>query len=55
MMKSKNLYNDKYTKIKKIGEGSYGCVYLVRNEEDGKNYAMKKFYLDHVYSILNTL
>jgi serine/threonine protein kinase len=48
MMKKQYLYGGKYSKIKKIGEGSFGCVYLVKNEEDGKFYAMKKFYLDNV-------
>ena len=25
---NKKLYNNKFEKIKKIGEGSYGCVYI---------------------------
>jgi hypothetical protein len=40
-------YNNKYTKIRKIGDGAFGCVYLV-NDEEGNSFAMKKFYLDHV-------
>ena len=50
-MNNKNLYGGKYKKIKKIGDGSFGCVYLVENAEDNKQYAMKKFYLDNVIYI----
>jgi serine/threonine protein kinase len=46
------LFNSKYRKIKKIGEGSFGCVYLVEDLE-GKSFAMKKFYLDNVKLEIN--
>lgn len=34
---------DKYEKIKKIGEGSYGQVFKCRNKENGEIVAIKKF------------
>ncbi|CAF0794726.1 unnamed protein product [Didymodactylos carnosus] len=34
---------DKYEKIKKIGEGSYGQVFKCRNKESGETVAIKKF------------
>lgn len=34
---------DKYEKIKKIGEGSYGQVFKCRNKENGETVAIKKF------------
>ena len=42
------LYNNKYTKVSKIGGGSFGAVYLVKEKDTGKLYAMKKFYLDNL-------
>jgi serine/threonine protein kinase len=32
---------EKYLLQKKIGQGSYGEVYLAKNIEDGKDYAVK--------------
>jgi hypothetical protein len=32
---------DKYTKIRYIGNGSFGTVYLIKRIEDGKYFAMK--------------
>ena len=29
MLKKKKIYNQKYEKMKKLGEGAYGVVYLV--------------------------
>jgi len=37
------LFMDKYEKIKKIGEGSYGQVFKCRNKENGEIVAIKKF------------
>ena len=34
---------DKYEKIKKIGEGSYGQVFKCRDKETGETVAIKKF------------
>lgn len=34
---------DKYDKIAKIGEGSYGVVYKCRNKDTGQLVAIKKF------------
>lgn len=39
------LYNGKYLKVRKIGFGSYGKVYLVV-DKNNKSFAMKKYYLD---------
>lgn len=42
------LYNNKYIKVSKIGGGSFGAVYLVKEKDTNKVYAMKKFYLDNL-------
>ena len=34
---------DKYEKLGKIGEGSYGVVFKCRNRETGSHVAIKKF------------
>lgn len=34
---------EKYEKLSKIGEGSYGVVYKCRNRETGSQVAIKKF------------
>jgi serine/threonine protein kinase/CRP-like cAMP-binding protein len=34
-------YINNYHILGELGKGSYGCVYLVRNEDTGKDYAMK--------------
>ena len=36
---------NQYLKIKTIGEGCYSKVKLMKNVEDGKLYAMKKYNL----------
>jgi serine/threonine protein kinase len=36
-------FMDKYEKIRKIGEGSYGQVFKCRNKETGQIVAIKKF------------
>uniref|UniRef100_A0A8C4SC18 non-specific serine/threonine protein kinase n=1 Tax=Erpetoichthys calabaricus TaxID=27687 RepID=A0A8C4SC18_ERPCA len=33
---------DKYTKVNKIGEGSFGKAVLVRSKKDGKQYVIKE-------------
>ena len=35
------LYNNKYIKVSKIGGGSFGAVYLVKEKDTNKLYAMK--------------
>ena len=49
--KVENLPKQNYEKICKIGYGAFGCVYKVqvKNEEETKIYALKKFFLDSVY------
>ena len=42
------IYNNKYIKVSKIGGGSFGAVYLVKDKDTEKLYAMKKFYLDNL-------
>jgi serine/threonine protein kinase len=42
------LYNNKYVKVSKIGGGSFGSVYIVKDKNTNKLYAMKKFYLDNL-------
>ena len=37
------FYMDKYEKIRKIGEGSYGQVFKCRNKDTGQIVAIKKF------------
>jgi len=37
---------DKYTKIEKVGEGTYGVVYKARNNKTGEIVAMKKIRLE---------
>lgn len=34
---------DKYERISKLGEGSYGVVYKCRNKDNGQIVAIKKF------------
>jgi serine/threonine protein kinase len=35
-------YNNKYSIIKQIGQGSFGTVYLVNDIKDQKEYALKE-------------
>eukprot|EP00128_Syssomonas_multiformis_P006223 Colp12_sorted_trinity150504_noHs@8796 len=37
---------DKYEKIDKLGEGTYGIVYKARNKETGETVALKRIRLD---------
>ena len=46
--KQEKIYNGKYIKLSKIGGGSFGQVYLVKDIKTNKEYAMKKFYLDNL-------
>ena len=35
------LEMDKYLSVKKIGDGTYGCVYLAKNKDNGDRVAIK--------------
>ncbi len=37
---------DKYVKIDKLGEGTYGIVYKAKNKENGQIVALKRIRLD---------
>jgi serine/threonine protein kinase len=37
----RDIYFGKYKPIKKIGEGSFGMIYLAVNEQTGEKYALK--------------
>ena len=37
---------DKYEKLERIGEGTYGVVYKARNLDSGQIYALKKIRLE---------
>lgn len=39
------IYNKKYKKIRRLGNGTYGKVYLIQDFNTMEFYAMKKFYL----------
>ena len=41
---------DKYVKIKKIGEGSFGTALLVRSKESGKQMVVKEINMSKVIS-----
>lgn len=57
-IKRRNLRADQFEKIKLIGRGAFGDVYVVRDKEDGQIYAMKilkKTELIKKGQIINTL
>ena len=39
------FYFDDYSRIKKIGEGGYGRVYLCTNNDTGLEFALKEVYV----------
>lgn len=41
---------DKYEKVKKIGEGSFGKAVLVKSKEDGRQYVIKEIGISAVSS-----
>lgn len=41
---------DKYEKVKKIGEGSFGKAILVKSKEDGRQYVIKEIGISGVTS-----
>jgi len=42
-----NQVNQRYEKVQKIGEGTYGVVYKAKDKVDGKFVALKKIRLEH--------
>jgi len=42
-----NQVNQRYEKVQKIGEGTYGVVYKAKDRVDGKFVALKKIRLEH--------
>ncbi len=47
-MSSQFRENENYTRIRQLGEGSYGKVYLVQGTSDGSPYVIKQFDLDEM-------
>ena len=43
---------EKYSKIKKIGEGSFGKALLVRHKESGKQMVVKEINMSRVSSVI---
>ena len=39
---------DKYVKVKKIGEGSFGKALLVKGKDDGRHYVVKEINISKV-------
>ena len=42
---------DKYQKIEKLGQGTYGIVYKARNKETGQFVALKRIRLDNLNEV----
>ena len=42
MSSSQSVLGDPYTRVKQLGQGSFGWVMLVRDERDGQLYVMKE-------------
>ena len=40
-METEDYIDNKYIKIKKLGEGSFGKVYLVKSKDTNKEFAVK--------------
>ncbi len=45
---------DRYVKVRKIGEGSFGKALLVRKKEDGKQYVIKEINTSKVKKLTTT-
>ena len=46
--KKNKTYNQKYRKLRKLGSGAYGIVYLVRDTQLNSVFAMKKYFFDPI-------
>ena len=41
---------DKYVRVRKIGEGSFGKAMLVKRRQDDKNFVIKEICISKVYA-----
>lgn len=46
--KKNKTYNNKYRKLRKLGSGAYGIVYLVKDIQLNRVFAMKKYFFDPI-------
>lgn len=44
---------EKYVKVKKIGEGSFGKALLVKSKDNGKQYVVKEINMAKVCNFIN--
>lgn len=42
------LTRDSFNFIKKLGDGAYGVVYMVKKKDDGKVFALKELEKQHI-------
>ncbi len=40
---------DKYARVRKLGEGSFGVAFLVRAKTDGRQFVTKEINMNKVY------
>jgi serine/threonine protein kinase len=43
---------ERYVRVRKIGEGSFGKAMLVKRKEDGKQFVIKEICISKVFSTL---
>jgi len=44
---------DKYIKVQKIGEGSFGKAFLVKDKENSQQYVIKEINISKVSDVIN--